>query len=213
MSLLRLTTLGIGAMASPRFAPAGLLVEAEGKRVMIDGGRGSEPSGRLDAWLVTDAQSELIAELRRLAAKHGLRPAVESFASGGLRIEPHPVVHTNHPTFGYLITWRGQRAVWAPEFLIFPAWAAGADIAFLEAAAWARPIMFRGGVGGHAPVQRTRLEAAEADVRRAVFVHIGRPTIRAMDAGEADDVEFARDGQVFELGCARMPSRIDTRSG
>lgn len=40
---LKLVTLGVGAQASPRFAPAGLLVEYAGVRVMIDGGRGQHP--------------------------------------------------------------------------------------------------------------------------------------------------------------------------
>jgi hypothetical protein len=176
---------------------------------MIDGGKSAEPADGLDAWLVTDANAELIAELRRLAARHFLRPLVERFESGGLSIEPHPVVHTNHPTFGYEIGWRGHRVVWAPEFLRFPEWAAGADLAFLEAAAWNRPIIFRGGVGGHAPVRRTRFEAVDARIRRVVFVHIGRPTIRAIDSGQTEGVEFARDGQVFEFAEPRSSAQFD----
>jgi hypothetical protein len=35
-----MTLLGIGAMASPRYRPAGLLVEYAAARVMLDGGRG-----------------------------------------------------------------------------------------------------------------------------------------------------------------------------
>jgi hypothetical protein len=50
----RLTLLGVGAMASPRYAPAGLLVECGTVRVMLDGGPGAAPTGRLDAWLLTD---------------------------------------------------------------------------------------------------------------------------------------------------------------
>lgn len=42
---------------------------------------------------------------------------------------------------------------------------------FAEAAGWSRPIRFAGGAGGHA-------------VKRLVFAHIGRSTIRALDRGE-----------------------------
>lgn len=41
-----LVLLGIGAMASPRYAPAGLLVERRGCRVMLDGGPGAAPRAR-----------------------------------------------------------------------------------------------------------------------------------------------------------------------
>jgi hypothetical protein len=50
----RFVTLGVGAHASPRYAPAGLLATHAGVRVMIDGGHGAIPPGRLDAWLVLD---------------------------------------------------------------------------------------------------------------------------------------------------------------
>lgn len=73
--------------------------------------------------------------------------------------------------------------VWAPEFLVFPQWAARADLMFAEAAGWNRRILFRGGVGGHACVLATSEEAKRHKVRRLIFAHIGRPAIRAMDAG------------------------------
>lgn len=57
---LRLTLLGVGAMNSPRYAPAGLLVEHERTRVIIDGG--SVVTARIAAWLVKDERSELIRE-------------------------------------------------------------------------------------------------------------------------------------------------------
>jgi hypothetical protein len=192
-------------MASPRYAPAGLLVEADGARVMIDGGPGADPAGSLDAWLVTDERAELIHELRRLAGPHGLKPAAVGFEKDRLLIQPRPVVHTSHPTYGYDVAFGSRRAVWAPEFWTFPSWATGADIAFLEAAAWDRRIRFRGGVGGHAPVLSTAEEAATAGITRVVFVHIGRPTIRAIDAGLAYRYEFARDGQSFELASGPAP--------
>ena len=71
---LRLTLLGIGAMASPRYKPAGVLVEYGGARVMIDGGPGSAPDGPLDAWLVTDERCELMPRIRRLARARGIEP-------------------------------------------------------------------------------------------------------------------------------------------
>jgi hypothetical protein len=58
--MVRLTLLGVGAMNSPRYAPAGLLVEHRRHRVMLDGGPGAEPRGKIDAWLVTDEQGELM---------------------------------------------------------------------------------------------------------------------------------------------------------
>jgi hypothetical protein len=147
----RFTLLGVGAMNSPRYSPAGLLVEYGPLRVAIDGGPGAEPAGPLAAWLVTDERAELIRELRRLAAAHGLSPAVRAYHASGLAITPQPVVHTSHPAYGYLVEAGGTRTAWAPEFLEFPSWAAGADLMFAEAASWARPIRFAKGAGGHAP--------------------------------------------------------------
>jgi hypothetical protein len=57
---MRLVTVGVGAARPSRYAPAGLLVTRRGVRVMVDGGPGAEPSGRLDAWLVTDERAELL---------------------------------------------------------------------------------------------------------------------------------------------------------
>ena len=126
----RFTLLGVGAMNSPRYAPAGLLVEYGRARVAIDGGPGAEPDGPLAAWLVTDQRGELISGLRRLAAARGLTPKIGAYRASGLAITPHPVVHTSHPTCGYLIEADGIRAAWAPEFLEFPVWAAGTDLMF-----------------------------------------------------------------------------------
>jgi hypothetical protein len=52
------TLLGIGAMASERYAPAGLLVERRGRAIMIDGGPGAEPDRPVEDWLVTDERAE-----------------------------------------------------------------------------------------------------------------------------------------------------------
>jgi hypothetical protein len=40
---LRLKLLGVGAMSSPRYAPAGLLILHSAGNVMLDGGHGAEP--------------------------------------------------------------------------------------------------------------------------------------------------------------------------
>jgi hypothetical protein len=196
----RLVTLGVGAQNSPRYAPAGLLVSHRGVRVMIDGGPGAVPPGRIDAWLVTDERAELIGRIRKTARERDLAPVAAPFRAGGVSFEPKPVVHTNHPTFGYLIRAGSRRAVWAPEFLEFPRWATAADVMFAEAAGWNHPIRFTGGVGGHLDVLAVAERARSNRVKRLVFAHIGRPTIRAMDAGERPPFgELARDGQVFWL--------------
>jgi hypothetical protein len=45
----RLTLLGMGAMNSPRYRPAGLLVAFRKRRVMLDGGNGAVPRSDIDA--------------------------------------------------------------------------------------------------------------------------------------------------------------------
>jgi hypothetical protein len=197
---MQLTLLGVGAMRSPRYAPAGLLLAGRGARIAFDGGPGAEPTGRVDAWLVTDERSELRAALRRLAKARGLEPAIASFTSHDLDVEPRPVTHTSHPTVGYLIRSDDRRAAWAPEFWTFPEWASGVDLLFADAAGWSRPIRFAGGVGGHAAALDVAVEAADRGVRRLVFAHIGRPTIRAHDAGERPPFgEFGADGRRYRL--------------
>lgn len=204
---LRLRLLGVGAMASPRYAPAGLLVLAPSGAVLLDGGPESishlgsgTTKADLVAWLVTDNRAELIADLRRAARGLGLQPRVGGYTRDDLLVDPRPVVHTSHPTWGYVIRSGDRTAVWAPEFWEFPSWATGADLMFADAAGWSRPIRFRGGVGGHAAVLDTALKAREAGVRRLVFAHIGRPTIRALDAGAAPPYgEIGRDGADYLL--------------
>jgi Beta-lactamase superfamily domain len=199
--VVRLTLLGVGAMNSSRYAPAGLLVEHGNQRVMIDGGPGAEPQGRLCTWLITDEQGELARQIRTLARTQGLEPRVASYRSPGLHIEPYPVVHTSHPAFGYLIRAARKRIVWAPEFFVFPNWTEKADLMFAEAAGWNRPIRFVGGVGGHAAALEVAGAAQARGVRRLVFAHIGRPTIRAIDAGQCPPFgEFGFDGAVYLLG-------------
>jgi len=198
----RFTLLGVGAMNSPRYAPAGLLVECGGARIMIDGGPGAEPKGKVNAWLVTDEHGELIRELRKLAKSRGLEPHVGSYLSAELSIKPNAVVHTSHDTYGYVIRSCGKKIVWAPEFFVFPGWARNADVMFAEAAGWSRPIFFRGGVGGHAPVEQVARDAMKYKIRRLVFAHIGRPTIKALDAGKRPAFgEFGTDRAVFKI-CA-----------
>jgi hypothetical protein len=196
--VLRCTLLGVGAMASPIYRPAGLLVTAGAWRVMLDGGPGAEPDGTIDAWLVTDADSELRTTIRRLGAVRDLEPVVAAFDRPDVWIQPRVVVHTSHPTFGYLIEARGRRVVWAPEFMVFPEWAAGADLMFAEAAGWSRAIRFAHGAGGHAPALEVSRLAHAARVRRLVFAHIGRPTIRAYDRGLRPPFgEFGVEGRTY----------------
>ncbi|SCK53634.1 Beta-lactamase superfamily domain-containing protein [Streptomyces sp. WMMB 322] len=209
---LRLTLLGVGAMNSPRFAPAGLLLRHGGHRVVFDGGPGAGPPVRPEAWLVTDEHAELRSELRRMAAGDGLVAHagdldLDGGGAGGpgraglpVSVRACPVVHTSHSAYGYRIECGGLLAVWAPEFKDFPEWAAGADLLFADASSWNRPIRFRGGAGGHASVHQVGAEAVRHGVRRVVYAHIGRPCIRAMDAGLTPEVgEWGREGRTYTL--------------
>ena len=195
---IRLTLLGVGAMNSPIYAPAGLLIEYGRDRIMIDGGKSAEPKGKLSAWLVSDAKSELAHDVRTRARARGLEPQVGKHRAGALVVAPMPVVHTSHPTYGYLIKFRGTKIVWAPEFLEFPGWARKADLMFADAASWDRPIRFARGAGGHACALNVATSAKAHGVKRLVFAHIGRPTIRAMNAGKKPPFgEFGEDKAVF----------------
>lgn len=175
-------------------------MEYRGVHLMLDGGPGAVPQGRLDGWLVTDERCELMAAIRRLAKQRGLVASCSRCRIGELSISPRRVIHTSHPVYGYLIRTPTRRVVWAPEFYRFPRWARGADLMFAEAAGWSRPIRFAGGVGGHAAALRIAEQARRAGVRRLVFAHIGRPTIRALDRGEI--FPFG------ELGCENRLYRL-----
>jgi hypothetical protein len=195
---MHLVTLGVGAARSPRYRPAGLLVSHRGVRVIIDGGADTAPTGRIDAWLLTDDRAELAAAIRASARARGLVAKVAAFRAGDLCIEPKPIVHTNHPTFGYEIRCGGLKVVWAPEFFRFPTWARDADLMFAEASSWKVPIHFRGGVGGHLDALSVQRAARRAGVERLVFTHIGRPTIRAIAGGWRPFFgELGHDGQIF----------------
>jgi hypothetical protein len=167
---------------------------------MIDGGPGSLAPGKIDGWLVTDDKCELITKIRAEARLLNITPSVSSFVCPRFRIDPLPVLHTSHPTFGYLLRARGISVVWAPEFLEFPDWANDASLMFAEAAGWSRPIRFAGGVGGHCPVLDVVHEARTRGVRRLVLAHIGRPTLRAIDANEPLPFgEFGVEGRTYRV--------------
>jgi len=202
---MKLLLTGVGAMRSPRYRPAGLLIEHGSTRVMIDGGPADV--GDFDAWLVTDARSELIAAIRRAvntaaSASERVRPMapeVAEFEAAGISIRPRAVVHTSHPAYGYLIAVDELRVVWAPEFWRFPRWAARADLMFGEAASYSRPIRFVNNVGGHMPALEVARRAHGLGVKRLVLAHIGRPSIRARDAGLVPEfAEWGSDGDVYE---------------
>ncbi|HEY7648193.1 MAG TPA: hypothetical protein VID04_04245, partial [Methylomirabilota bacterium] len=154
--------------------------------------------------LVTDEGAELIAAIRRLARRWELAPRAAGFRRDRLRIVRRRVIHTSHPTYGYRIEAAARVVVWAPEFFVFPPWARGADVMFAEAAGWDRPIRFARGVGGHLDALRVAGVARDHGVKRLVFAHLGRPTLRALDRGEKPPFgEFAADGQRFVVAARR----------
>ncbi len=54
----RFTLLGVGAMNSPRYRPAGVLVEFLGYRIMLDGGSARSRTGvSTPGWLLTNEVS------------------------------------------------------------------------------------------------------------------------------------------------------------
>ena len=62
--------------------------------------------------------------------------------------------------------------------------------------------------GGHLDVLTVAHLARRRGVRRLVFAHIGRPTIRVLDDGERPPFgEFARDGQAFVVPAGRARPR------
>ena len=145
-------------------------------------------------------------------------------------IEPRPIAHISHPTWGYLLRLPAS-AVWAPEFWAFPAWAAGADLMFADAAGWNRAIRFARGAGGHMAALQVAEQARAHQVARLVFAHIGRPSLRAIDAGyRLPFGEWGQPGRTYQLpphthGAARhapvtgaaasssLPRRAQIRTG
>jgi hypothetical protein len=190
----RFTLLGIGAAASPRFPPAGLVIAHRRCRVAIDGGHGAETKTGIDAWLVTDERAEEMPAIRRAAKALEHQPKVGKFEGPDLLIQPREVIHTSHPTYGYEIHGGGRTVVWAPEFLRFPEWASDSDLMFAEGAGWSRPILFARRVGGHAAALDVAEDAPAYGIRRLVLAHLGRPTLRALDAGET--LPFGEIGRV-----------------
>ena len=219
----RLTLLGVGAARTPRYraaltpggvyAPSGLLIEHGGDRVMIDGGVGASPTGVVDAWLVTDAHAESMPDIRALAWKYRLEPEVADFARDDeLYINPRAILPAAHPTFGYLVELEGVVLAWAPTFLELPDWADDVDLLFAEAAAWNRPALLVGGAFGHAAALTTARQAEARGVKRLVFAHIGRPTIRATEAGQRPTFgELGHDGQVFLIPPRERPKGLSRR--
>jgi hypothetical protein len=53
---------------------------------MIDGGPRALPRAPVDAWLVTDERGELMPQIRRLARRLDVTPAVSPFARRGLMV-------------------------------------------------------------------------------------------------------------------------------
>ena len=142
----------------------------------------------------------VLQKIRTTARHWNLEARIDSFVRGDFAVYPQVVIHTSHATYGDLLTVGDKRVVWAPEFFTLPDWASGADLMFAEAAGWDRPIRFAKAVGGHCPVLEVAQQARRKRVKKLVFAHIGRPTIRAIDAGKQPPFgEFGCDGERYVL--------------
>ncbi len=178
----RLILLGVGTAESPEHAPAGLLLEYGHLRVGFDGGPGSEPPENIDAWLVCGVHDALYPRLREIAQDTGMpEPAVVPYDHRPLRIEPLPA---GAPAYAYRISTGHRTAVWAPVFAEFPAWAAGADLVFADAA------------GGPEEIIDTATAAEGLGVRRLIFVRLG-PAADAMAAPPFG--EWGVEGRAYRL--------------
>jgi hypothetical protein len=193
-----LVLLGVGTARSPRFAPAGLLVEYGHTRVGIDGGPGSEPPENVDAWLVRDEDGPLQPERMALAADEDMTaPVTGPFHHGTLHIEPLPVRCGGRRMHGYRITAGRHTAVWAPEFTEFPSWAEGADLVFADATAWEAGSR---GTGDRLGVLASALAARRLGVRRLVFAHLGQAVYEAVDSGQDPPFgEWGEEGRKYRI--------------
>jgi hypothetical protein len=138
-----------------------------------------------------------------VSQENGVVPQVAPVSFEGLGIEPHDVVHTSHPIYGYLIR-AGDRAIaWAPEFWELPDRVAGVDLLFADAAGRRQPIRFARGrrTRGRARHRGARREAGRAPpgvLAHPTTGHPGPRSGRGLPFGE-----FGSDGALY-----RPASRI-----
>ncbi len=197
---IRLTLLGVGEAGSQEHAPAGLLVEVNGIRVMFDGGQGpggdSLPKGKLDAWFVTDENSEQMEAIKPLAEELGVKAWAGSFHKGDVTISSYLVGLTGRTTYGYTIRIGDKTIVWAPEFGEYPCWCGDVELLFAD------------GVTNFASVAAN---AEKSEVKQLVFARIGEqsgntePELAFGEWGDDGDTytpAFARktDDESYEVG-------------
>ena len=110
------------------------------------------------------------------------------------------MAHTSRPTWGYLLRVPAASMAWAPEFWAFPAWAAGVDLMFADAAGWNRVIRFAGGAGGHLSALRVAGQARQHQVGRLVFAP-HRPPLAAGDRRRVPAAVWGmgQPGQTYRL--------------
>lgn len=69
-----------------------------------------------------------------------------------------------------------------------------------DAAGWNRPVRFAHHAGGHMAALDVAEAARRHHVRRLVFAHIGRPSLRAIDAGyRLPFGEWDQPGRAYQL--------------
>lgn len=212
---LRVTLLGTGAEGQSERAIAGLMVEANGKTFIFDGGHGilgsDVVSRQVDAWFVTDPEHEHIADIREQAEAYGAAVMVGydgSYHQDNVSVRPWGLGFVHEGTVAYEIYLHSEAderlttvVVWAPrvrmvEHYLFE----NADLAFVGAKGWDQPVYGPDNELVMSPAVTVAETAKAAGAKKLVLVNVDSTILDAL--GEHKELAFGSvgtDGESFTL--------------